>query len=71
MAPAKIILLIALTVVKNRCTYCMVSALNLLHNYFCGAIATNLLPKKRHFISNFNKEPYYTYRYVAIVCDSC
>ena len=39
MAPTRIILLIALTVAMNSK---LVSALNSLHNYFCGATVANL-----------------------------
>ena len=28
----------------------LVSTLNSLHNYSCGAMATNVLPRKKHFI---------------------
>ena len=50
MAPARIILLIALTGAKNK-THLLVSTLNSLHNYFYGAIYSNdLLPRKEHFI---------------------
>ena len=47
MAPVRIILLTALTVAKNL-THLQVSALNSLHDYFCGAIVTNALPRKKH-----------------------
>ena len=50
-APARIILLIALIVAKNyNWTHLRLGRLNSLYNYLCGAIVTNLLPRKKHFI---------------------
>ena len=44
-APGRKILLIALTIPKNK-THLQLGALNSLHNYFCGAIVTNVFAEK-------------------------
>ena len=51
MAPARIIILIALTVAMNL-TYLLASALKSLHNYFCCTIVTNVLPRKNKTLTS-------------------
>ena len=47
-APARIILLIALPISKNL-THLRLGTLNSSHNYFCGAIVTNVFAEKVAF----------------------